>query len=1654
MTSRLTDAALFLADTQSRLLFEDNLESREFNDAKILNEQLNQHGLVGYAYELSNKIIITLVGSSAPTLPMTSSEWFTTTSNINLAQTAAINFHEKISSLGLNKEIQFVGHGLTGQFAGVLASITGSKAYIFNGTPHEYLNSNINYALTLQEPLVVDKFLANRTFERYLNYGDPAVWELNNLNNYFKQVVEEALHKIASHVDDASAKAKLEKYIREGSLEKTLEFIKTNNLAKGTDLEIDINDLTKWNAGVKISGAQLSSFANKFLELDHSEKHALVAGVIKGQIGWEKFKQNKIKSTLESLGKVIKPNLDEFSLGKIIAENSLEIVLRIGSVGEQMYTNVQLTSQFDDLMQSQEYFLDQASQNRNSTIIVQNTAVDLAGPLRLFDTSSNISSSRSLDPFFGASYEGTNFIDAFLANMQWLELGKTLLISTIVNGVSKRAGLAGPPVAKLIEAAAKEIAEAWVGNEIAETKEIWTILRNAIDEAWGVIHNEQEELMENLNSISFFSILRMFEELDSITQSYVRELGTELHVALFSGATIDPENIVHGHEIGLNALALSGVEGGHPTFGSTALAAVFNDIADVGKFTKKLTENFKFNEAEIREFKVLMANEIVEFAIKLAMTADNDQVMRQGFIRINEAHTILTIDNSENVWKNTIFAEKKNLIEALEIDALKRVHEGVFSNQNLQKALKFVYGEQHGPFLPERLHLNLIEMSDAGSEFTFDLRKVTQTYDRPTSINELRSGPLLSEDTKADFLSTTDQNDEIYGSHRNEIFDIGLGKDFIHAGDGNDIIITLSDEGLNDKEIDGGNGIDVVVFDGELTEPDGELKDFIIIDEALDQTRTVIIKSTKTNETLVLKNIEYGQFNNKFYAFEQSPLITHKDTVFIFDQSYASLEITAPVENFSNSARLDYVLETNEIIRPREIYVVIDTSQSTAAVDNAKIQAIELLEEAKEEPAGALAVVHLAHASAHRPDLSRGMQPEYKPIQQTWVGLNIDNAIDKIKNIQAVKIPVDRIESWTKVTYWVDGESHEISEPNWTVDYLTNGKYNIDSTRTGEDFDFQLGFDWYIDALEWEYFDRSALVGYADETHIFTDGFGRYDEYKVGALKTEIAIHPELVAFKGLASTSVSHVDGIATTDGNQRSIHGQLELEGLDTVEPDDVKLMLQFYDQQGLMIEQEVIFPIQQLDINRGTPGKQNLSDQLNGNYFGSEHDDRFVLGGEGDRTIDAGDGDADTAVYSGNSNDYPLSEMDDGSIKVGYNSDLLYNFEYVEFDDVVINTANLRPIIYVSGFSNTIIEGDSEGSLQFNIYLSATADQNISFDYHSLSGSALMDEDFQMIQGRSTIQAGELGTSIEVKIHGDEIPEMPETFTLVLSNLENAYFSNQAETLSISAKIQDDEALDDVLLGSQMSDELLIWGYNEHVRSDAGDDMLFLETFDTWSFKYQAVNSTTNQTVNLNKKSKFINVLDGGPDTDTIVLTDREEGDAFFLHDSFSFMSEHVNKIEDQFGHLTHARISNIEKIEAGDGDDVIDLTSPIFDMGTTSIHLFGQSGDDTLWASSGNDVLDGGDGNDVLFGGDGNDILIGGAGEDVFEFFNSGSAEIDIVEDLTSEDKVKFYLSTHQKELNEDNATLSGNDIIIDWDSAQIRLLDAALIDDLNVEFVYI
>lgn len=95
-----------------------------------------------------------------------------------------------------------------------------------------------------------------------------------------------------------------------------------------------------------------------------------------------------------------------------------------------------------------------------------------------------------------------------------------------------------------------------------------------------------------------------------------------------------------------------------------------------------------------------------------------------------------------------------------------------------------------------------------------------------------------------------------------------------------------------------------------------------------------------------------------------------------------------------------------------------------------------------------------------------------------------------------------------------------------------------------------------------------------------------------------------------------------------------------------------------------------------------------------------------------------------------------------------------------------------------------------------------------------------------------------------------------------------------------------------------------------------------------------------------------FDGGAGVDTILLSSNN--DALFLNNSVSPLQPSLT---------TPLRVVGVEIINAGDGDDVVDLSNGVY---TTSV---------TLTGGNGGDILIGGTGNDVIYGGNGNgtDVL---------------------------------------------------------------------------------
>ena len=259
-------------------------------------------------------------------------------------------------------------------------------------------------------------------------------------------------------------------------------------------------------------------------------------------------------------------------------------------------------------------------------------------------------------------------------------------------------------------------------------------------------------------------------------------------------------------------------------------------------------------------------------------------------------------------------------------------------------------------------------------------------------------------------------------------------------------------------------------------------------------------------------------------------------------------------------------------------------------------------------------------------------------------------------------------------------------------------------------------------------------------------------------------------------------------------------------------------------------------------------------------------------------------------------------------------------------------------------------------------------------------------------------------------------------------------------------------DLLVGTAQADNISAGEGADLVQAGAGNDTITLQSSDTWSSFYRAWNVETNDRQALDGKTKYSTVIDAGDDADTLILSDSSAGDAFFLHDSYSGLHNSLTAIDDGFGRTTVARALNLETIKAGDGNDIIDLTSPTFDMGGIALTLEGEAGDDILWAAEGDDTLNGGAGNDVLFGGEGNDTLIGGTDADVFEFVSSTNAQTDTISDYSSDDKLKFYLASGQSELDQSN--ISNGDLV--WNNLTIDLVgtDVTSLDQLNIVYDYI
>jgi VCBS repeat-containing protein len=356
----------------------------------------------------------------------------------------------------------------------------------------------------------------------------------------------------------------------------------------------------------------------------------------------------------------------------------------------------------------------------------------------------------------------------------------------------------------------------------------------------------------------------------------------------------------------------------------------------------------------------------------------------------------------------------------------------------------------------------------------------------------------------------------------------------------------------------------------------------------------------------------------------------------------------------------------------------------------------------------------------------------------------------------------------------------------------------------------------------------------------------------------------------------------------------------------------------------------------------------------------------------------------------------------------------------DAAIITAADASITEDVATVTGTATHTDVDADNAANVF---TAVSSTSPTYGSYSVSSGGDWTYTLDNTNSTIQALGLGESTTDTITVTAEDGTTESITITINGANEAPVTNQ---VVVNAK-------SDLITGTTLADVIESLGGTNAISAKEGNDTITLVSDSAWASGYVAKNVSngesvgTQQTVKLDGLNRFSDVIDGGADVDTLILTSGS--DAFFLDDVYSDHHESVGLTETSRGTDSAARIINLEAIIGGLGDDLIDLTSNDFTV-SNSVMLDGGEGNDILWSSIGADTINGGTGNDTLFGGSGDDTLTGGTDKDTFQFTATSGNDTITDFSVSDTDTLEFY---YQSSASSTISDLSVSNGVITWNT---------------------
>lgn len=279
------------------------------------------------------------------------------------------------------------------------------------------------------------------------------------------------------------------------------------------------------------------------------------------------------------------------------------------------------------------------------------------------------------------------------------------------------------------------------------------------------------------------------ETLSPAQRQEISVIGDAIYKELFSGvAAITLGDTTDGAAARLlTKIAYTAVSDTDAPYGTSAIKVLFGDAADAGRAFKDYNPAWwsAFEEARIMGD---LAKSIVLFSGGLAKSKSTDEQLAEGFIRAN-TDGLVSLDYSDALW-SAAGVDASNILGKDDTIGLLG-YDSYFSLTDLaNRSWLDANAEFNEENLIGRVH---VVVADQGG-VNVDLGLIDRAY-QP-------NGSAIASDGALDILATTDNDDRVVSSARNELIDLK---------DGNDTLVVYGDSKGRDL-YRGGSDYDTVVL--------------------------------------------------------------------------------------------------------------------------------------------------------------------------------------------------------------------------------------------------------------------------------------------------------------------------------------------------------------------------------------------------------------------------------------------------------------------------------------------------------------------------------------------------------------------------------------------------------------------------------------------------------------------------------------------------------------------------------------------------------------------------------------------------------------------------------------------------------------------------